>query len=123
MNNHTLEKKLQLFKVISRGKSSTYLKTKNSKKMTRQILKTILIGAVVGTALFFMPFFVLKVAIFLIIAGFFLRMFTRYRWRGHYGWAYGDKIRQMSDDEYSDFKEKFRDRCRGFQEAEAKNPK
>jgi hypothetical protein len=82
--------------------------------MTTQILKTILVGAAIGTALFFMPFFVLKVLIFILVAGMIFRLFGRRRWAEPAGWAYADKIRHMSDEEYDHFKEKFRSHCRGF---------
>ena len=91
--------------------------------MTTQLLKTILVGAAIGTALFFMPFFVLKVLIFLLIAGMLIRIFAHRRWGGRAGWAYADKIRDMSDDEYSQFKGKFRSHCRGFRESEVENSK
>ncbi len=88
------------------------------------MLKTILVGAAIGTALFFMPFFVLKVLIFVLIIGMLFRLFGRRRWGGPAGWAYADKIRQMSDEDYTQFKERFGSHCRGFrEESEVKNSK
>ena len=80
--------------------------------MNRQVLKTIVFGALVGAALFAAPFFVLKVLVVFLIIGFLFRIFAgrRYHrrgWRGPWGWAYADKIRTMSDQEYEEFKEKF----------------
>ena len=85
--------------------------------MNRQVLKTIVFGALLGAALFAAPFFVLKVLVVFLIIGFLFRIFAgrRYHhrrgWRGPWGWAYADKIRGMSDQEYEGFKEKFQDRC------------
>lgn len=86
--------------------------------MNNQIFKTILFGALVGAAIFAAPFFALKVFIFFLIVGFFIRIFRgrsyyhRRGWRGPWGWAYADKIRAMSDQEYQEFKEKFGRPCR-----------
>ncbi|MPR35296.1 hypothetical protein [Salmonirosea aquatica] len=85
-----------------------------------KILKPIVFGILWGIALFYLPFFVLRVAIvFLIIASLF-RLFRGREWhrRGNYGYiherrlAFADKIRAMSDEEYFQFKQnqsKFRD--------------
>ena len=85
--------------------------------MNRQVLKTIVFGALLGAALFAAPFFVLKVLAVFLIIGFLFRVFAGRRyyhrrgWRGPWGWAYADKIRGMSDQEYEEFKEKFQGRC------------
>ena len=81
------------------------------KKMNYQVLKTILFGALIGAALFYMPFFVVKVLIFFLIIGFIFRVFGRRRYYGPSGWAYADKIRGMSDEEYDSFKNKFGRGC------------
>lgn len=83
--------------------------------MNVQVLKTIAFGALIGAALFWMPFFVLKVLIFFLIIGFIFRIFRGRRYYGPHGWAYADKIRQMSDEEYETFKSRFGGRC-GYHE-------
>ncbi len=82
--------------------------------MNPHVFKTILIGAALGAALFLMPFFLLKVVIVLMIFGFIFRVFgSRRYYRGPGGWAYADKIRGMSDDEYSEFKTRWSRHGRG----------
>ncbi len=84
--------------------------------MNLQILKPILIGAALGAALFLVPFFVLKVIVFFLLIGLIFRFFGRGRYyrgyrgpayRGPAGWAYADKIRGMSDEDYENFKQQF----------------
>ena len=75
--------------------------------MKRQLIKTITVGAVLGAALFLLPFFVLKVLVIFLLFGLVFRFFGRHRsYRGPYGWAFADKIRTMSDEEYTAFKER-----------------
>lgn len=79
--------------------------------MTRSILKPILAGILIGAALFFMPFFLLRVLlVFLIIGGLF-RLFRGSGFPGRYGRnfhpAFADNIRNMSDDEYNQYKQRF----------------
>ncbi len=66
------------------------------------------VGVVLGAALFFLPFFVLKVLVIFVLFGLVFRLFGRHR--GHYGGAYrmafADKIREMDDEEYAAFKER-----------------
>jgi hypothetical protein len=82
-----------------------------------KILKLLLFGTLLGAALFYMPFFLLRIAVtFLIIGGLF-RLF-RGRWRkGSPGYgpgnfrlshrlAFADKVRAMSDEEYTQFRQK-----------------
>jgi len=84
--------------------------------MNNQVIKTIAFGALLGAAIFAAPFFALKVILFFLIIGFFFRIF---RGRGHYhrrgwnysGWAYADKIRQMPEEEYQEFKNKYQRGC------------
>lgn len=84
-----------------------------------KILKPILFGAILGAALFYIPFFILRVAIVFLIVGGLFRIFRgRGRWRGGphgYGpgsfrsghrLAFADKVRAMSDEEYTQFKQK-----------------
>ena len=84
-----------------------------------QILKTAIAGALIGAALFWMPFFVLKVAVFVLIIGAFIGFFRSHRWRGSKGWAFADRIRGMSDEDYSQFKEKWGSHhCRDWKNTE-----
>ncbi len=85
-----------------------------------KILKPILFGAILGAALFYMPFFLLRIAVvFLIIGGLFRLFRGRRGWRGGphgghgpggfragYRLAFADKVRAMSDEEYTQFKQK-----------------
>lgn len=89
--------------------------------MNYQLLRTILFGALVGLALFWAPFFILKVFLFLLIFGFFFRIF-RGRGNGPRGWAFADRIRGMSDEEYANFKQDYRAGC-GHRHAENVEPK
>jgi hypothetical protein len=78
--------------------------------MAKQIFKSILIGILVGLAFFMLPFFLVKFLIFFLIIAAICRLWwgggRRWRnWQG-YHYAYADKIRNMSDDEYKEFKEK-----------------
>lgn len=90
-----------------------YINSK-SKIMKNSILKPIVAGVILGAALFFIPFFVLRVAAAVLIAGALFRLFAERRFRryrpGIYP-AFADKIRNMSDDEYARFKERFQSRC------------
>jgi hypothetical protein len=85
--------------------------------MKRSIFGPIVFGILFGAAAFFAPFFLLKAVFFLMIIGFIFRMFwwRRQAWYygQHYRMAYIDKVRKMSDEEYSEFKNKFSD-CRGY---------
>ena len=71
--------------------------------MNSRILKLIVGGALLGAAIFFIPFFLLKVAAVILIFGLFRWMF---KGRGRSGrWAgFADRIRSMSDEEYANFK-------------------
>jgi hypothetical protein len=74
--------------------------------MNRSILKPILFGVLFGAAAFFVPFMLIKMILFLMIISFIFRMFW---WGGrghrmHYQFAYADKIRNMSEEEYTAFK-------------------
>jgi len=103
--------------------------------MNNQLIKTILFGALLGAALFAAPFFILKVLLFFLVIGFFFRIF---RGRGYYhrrgggwgyrGWAFADKIRQMDDKEFEEFKTEYSGRGRCWpgdskEEKESEEPK
>lgn len=83
--------------------------------MNKSILKTIIAGALAGVALFFMPFFLLRVFGFFLIAGTFFRFFIGHGLRRGFGPgmrpAFADKIRSMSDEEYNQFKQNAQQHC------------
>ncbi len=80
--------------------------------MKKSFLKPIVGGLFIGTALFLMPFFILKVALFFMIGGTLFRVFARGRMKRHgFGPHFADKIRAMSDEEYETFKARFQGRC------------
>lgn len=84
--------------------------------MNRSIFKPIVFGVLFGAAAFFVPFFLVKMIFFFMIMGLFFRMFW-WGGRGHrmqHHFAYADKIRGMSEEEYTAFKSKAgRDHCCG----------
>lgn len=75
--------------------------------MKKSIIKPIAFGVMFGAAAFFMPFFLIKAIFFLMFISFIFKMFW---WRrgGHMGMQYqvlyADKIRSMSEEEYTTFK-------------------
>ena len=76
--------------------------------MKQGIIKPVLAGILLGAALFFIPFFVLRVAVFLLIIGI---VFSFFAGRRRFGrrftegrMAFADHIRNMSEEEYSRFK-------------------
>jgi hypothetical protein len=81
--------------------------------MTKQILKPVLIGVLIGGAFYVMPFFFLPGFFVFIILGLTFRfLFWGRRWPR--GWhqegihpAFADSIRKMTDEEYDAFKKKF----------------
>jgi hypothetical protein len=82
--------------------------------MKKSIFKPIIAGVLAGAALFFMPFFLLRLFAFFLIAGLFFRFFIGRRMRKHgFGMrtAFADRIRSMSDEEYSQFKQKAQQHC------------
>lgn len=80
--------------------------------MNQSIFRPIVFGILFGAFAFFMPFFLFHVFFFFLIAGLFFGFFGRRRFYGRGGgmggWAFADKIRNMSDEEYATFKEKVR---------------
>jgi len=82
--------------------------------MTKQILKPVLIGILAGAALFMMPFFLLRVLVFFLIMGALFRLFRGSRFWGGYRHRFAgfhpefaDTIRNMSEEEYKVFRQKF----------------
>lgn len=106
-HDHFYGKYFLCFKVIFRGHRLPVYN--NHKNCSMKLLKPILAGILIGAALFFMPFFVLRVvAVFLIIGGLF-RLFGGRRFGGGYGRgfhpAFADNIRNMSEEEFKAFKQ------------------
>jgi len=79
--------------------------------MTTSVLKAIAKGILIGAALFFIPHFILG---FLILVGI-MRLFMGKRRGGchsrHSRFEWLDRIRQMSDEEYEQFKTKKHCHC------------
>lgn len=87
--------------------------------MTKQILKPVLIGILMGGAAYILPFFFFRGLLFFLVIGLIFRFFFWGRRGGAWGWyrrggihpAFADTIRNMSAEEYDAFKRKFdRDR-------------
>ncbi len=78
--------------------------------MNKQIVKALLGGILLGTAVFFAPFFLLKIVIVCMIISAIVRMmFWRHmsRWGGmHPMMAMAEKVRGMSEEDYQTFKQK-----------------
>ena len=94
--------------------------------MTKQILKPVLIGILMGVAVYILPFFFFRGLLFFLVIGLIFRFFfwgRRGRWSWHRGGginpAFADTLRNMSTEEYDAFKRKF-DRDR-MSDAETKN--
>ncbi|HTG55978.1 MAG TPA: hypothetical protein VL943_06920 [Niabella sp.] len=86
--------------------------------MNRNILKPIIAGALIGAALFFIPFFVLRVVTVVLIVGLLFRLFGRRAWgpgsrRQERFARFADKVRNMTDEEYAQFKDRFQYNCGG----------
>ena len=84
--------------------------------MNKSILKTIVAGILLGAAAFYMPFFLLRALLFILIIGALLRFFVRPRFSKRFGGrgfhiAFADKIRTMSDEEYAGFKQQSEGHC------------
>lgn len=84
--------------------------------MNNTLLRSILAGLLLGTALFIVPFFLLRLLAFFLIIGALFRLFGGGRFRRG-GWgrgrgfgympAFTDRVRQMSDEEYAQFKQQY----------------
>jgi hypothetical protein len=80
--------------------------------MTKQILKTILAGILAGVALFIMPFFLLRILVFVLIIGAVIRLLGggRRRCHGRRRYAFAEKFSNMTEEERAAFKQKMQDR-------------
>ena len=83
--------------------------------MNRNILRPIVAGILIGAALYFLPFFFLRVFLIILLISFAFRFFWGWGWRSRYyrGFhpAYTDSIRNMSDEEYKQFRQNFGSSC------------
>lgn len=83
--------------------------------MNLHIIKPIAGGILLGAAIFYMPFFVLRVAVFFLILGIVLRLFVGRRRFGVHLMnrriAFADRIRNMNEEEYKRFKAGFATGC------------
>ncbi len=82
--------------------------------MNKSIFKAIFKGIFVGAVIFIMPFFILKVLVFFMIAGLLFRIFIGRRMGRHmhqHRLAFVDNIRNMNDEEYARYKENFSRGC------------
>lgn len=80
--------------------------------MNKSIVKPIVAGILLGAAAFFMPFFLLRTILFFGLIALLFRIFIGRRMRAGFGPgafrpAFADKIRNMSDEEYAAFKNRF----------------
>ena len=68
-------------------------------------------GVLLGAVAYYVPFFLVKAILFIFIVGALFRLFRggRGRWRQ---FAFADRIRAMSEEEYAAFKNKYPGRCR-----------
>jgi hypothetical protein len=76
--------------------------------MTKSILKTIVAGILLGAALYFVPMLVVAIAFFSFLTHFLFRRRmmcgTGYGGYGGHRFALADKVRSMTEEEYSQFK-------------------
>ena len=73
---------------------------------TKAIFKSIFMGLIFGSLVFFAPFFLLKTLIFFMLISFLMKMWW---WRsmkhsGRFHFRFADKVRNMSEEEYTRFK-------------------
>ncbi len=75
--------------------------------MITSVIKAILIGAIIGALAFFAPFVILGFLVISLI----MKLSFRHRFRhGHFRMhhlAYAEKIRSMSEEEFSGYKKQF----------------
>lgn len=84
--------------------------------MKKSMLKKIGAGILTGATAFFLPFLLIRVMVFFLIAGLLFRLFIRRKMGKHFGGhpfqpAFADKIRNMNEEEYQQFKQNFKNRC------------
>lgn len=72
--------------------------------MKNSIFKTVVMGALFGALLFFMPFFIIGMFVCFGIFGFMMRRRMKHMGYGYYQFVMADKIRNMNEEEYQNFK-------------------
>jgi hypothetical protein len=78
--------------------------------MTKSIFKSIAKGILIGTLFFLVPHILLSFLIFFLLFRLFMGRKMR-QCKSDYRNAFMDKIRQMSDEEYTQFKSKQHSHC------------
>jgi hypothetical protein len=81
------------------------------------IFKSILAGVLFGTAMFLMPFFLIQLFIVMLLFGLAFRLFAGRRIHGR-RMMYAQYIRQMSDEEFAQYKAGKFHSCRPMQTTE-----
>ncbi len=84
-----------------------------------RIFRAIIAGILGGAALFFLPFFILRLFLFILFISLAIRLIVGVGfgrrggyWRGRgFNPMFADKIRSMSEEEYNGFKQKFSYGC------------
>ena len=79
--------------------------------MNKSILKLVVVGIAFGAAAFFMPFFLIKAFLVILIVGALFRLMGRRRGPGGRHMAFADSIRNMSNEEYEAFKGRSQGGC------------
>jgi hypothetical protein len=81
--------------------------------MTKSLITTIAKGMLIGTALFFLPPFLLLLFIPLML--FHIFMFRKMKGGNYHNYklAFADKVRSMSDEDYEQFKSQGPEHCCG----------
>ncbi len=83
-----------------------------------RIFRAIIAGILGGAALFFLPFFILRLFLFILFISLAIRLIIGIGFRRGSHWRergfnpmFADKIRSMSEEEYNGFKQKFSYGC------------
>jgi hypothetical protein len=77
--------------------------------MRSQIIRPIIAGILLGAALYFMPFFLLRIVLIILVITFIWRLFTGGRFSRRYNRgfhpAFADHIRSMTEEQYKAFRQ------------------
>ncbi len=80
--------------------------------MTKQIIKTVLAGILAGAALFLVPFILIRVLLFVLLIGAVARLLgRRYHYRGRMHPAFAEQIRNMSEEEWAQYRQNYNGHC------------
>lgn len=80
--------------------------------MTKQIIKTVLAGILAGAALFLAPFILIRVLLFVLLIGAVARLLgRRHRFGGRMHPAFAEKIRNMSEEEWTKYRQSYSSHC------------